>query len=220
MNHSYRCRHCDAEVSLADVNVASDIALCRGCGKTMAFSEITPLPGAAEVDVSHPPKGVRIEESAIYGQRIIFKKISPILFFFIPFTAAWSGISMFGIYGTQISEGKFDMTRSLFGLPFLIGTILLLSFILFSLFGRWQISFPGGILEVALRLGPLGWTRRHVYDGTTRVSIYQSPSVQVNQRPQRVILVETQGKKLKFGTMIPDEAKGFIAELVRRRIHP
>jgi hypothetical protein len=44
--------------------------------------------------------------------------------------------------------------------------------------------------------------------------------VQVNQRPQRVILVETQGKKLKFGTMIPDEAKGFIAELVRRRIHP
>jgi hypothetical protein len=218
MSHLYRCRHCEAEISLADVNVASDLALCRSCGKTMSFSEITPILGGSDLDLQNPPKGVRLEDSAIHGQKIIFKKISPVVFFLIPFTAVWSGVSMVGIYGKQISEGKFDLTSSLFGLPFLVGTLALLGVIGFGLFGRWQISFPGGILEVALRMGPFVWTRRHIYDGTTRVSIYQSPSVRVNNQPQRVILVETQGKKLKFGTMIPEEPKTFIAEWVRRRI--
>lgn len=220
MNHPYSCRHCRAGISLADVNVASDLALCRGCGKTMAFSEIAPIPGAAEVDLQRPPKGVRIEESPIHGKSIIYKKISSVVFFIIPFTAFWSGMSMVGIYGTQISEGKFDMGRSLFGLPFLIGTIVLVSVILFMLFGRWQVSFPGGILEVALRLGPLRWTRRHVYDGSTRVTIHQSPNVQVNHRPQQLILLETGDSTLKFGTPIPNEAKHFIAEAIRREIHP
>jgi hypothetical protein len=186
----------------------------------MAFSDIAPIPGAAEVDVSRPPKGVRMEESSIHGISIIYQKISPVVFFLIPFTALWSGFSMVGIYGTQFSEGKFDLGRSLFGLPFLIGTLGLVSLILFMLFGRWQISFPGGVLSVALKLGPLAWTRRHVYDDTTRISIQQSANVKVNNQPQRMIIVETHGNKLKFGTPIPEEAKNFIAEIIRRTVRP
>lgn len=218
MSHPYSCRHCNTGISLTDVNVASDLALCRGCGKTMAFSEIAPIPGAANFDFQNPPKGVRIEESPIHGKSLIYRKLSPVVFFLIPFTACWSGFSMVGIYGTQITEGKFDPARSLFGLPFLIGTIVLVTAILFMLFGRWQISFPGGVLEVALKLGPLGWTRRHVYDGTTRVSVRVSPNTRVNNQPQQLIVVETGGKTLKFGTILSEETKNFIAEFIRREI--
>ncbi|HEX7261284.1 MAG TPA: hypothetical protein VF258_05670 [Luteolibacter sp.] len=112
MDASYRCQSCGSGIALGDVNVVNDIALCRSCGKTMSFSEIAPIPGAENIDLNRPPKGVRIEGSPIYGRSIIYRKISPVVFFLIPFTAAWSGFSMSGIYGSQIMEGKFDLTRS------------------------------------------------------------------------------------------------------------
>jgi hypothetical protein len=52
------------------------------------------------------------------------------------------------------------------------------------------------------------------------VRIHHSPDVTVNDRPQQLIFVETQGRTLKFGSTIPEAARVFIAELIRRRIHP
>jgi hypothetical protein len=213
----YQCSSCGAGIVLADVNVATDIALCRACGKTMPFSEIAPIPGAADVDLSRPPKGVRIEDSPIRGRSIIYRKISPVVFFLIPFTAAWSGFSMTGIYGRQIAKGEFDPASSLFGLPFLIGTIVLVSVIVFMLLGRWRFSYNRGQLEVATEVGPIGWTRRLACDKTARVSIKASAWRQ-NNVPQNQIHVECLGNSLKFGAMIPEDRKPFIAEAIRRML--
>ena len=217
MPEVYQCQYCQAPVALADVNVASDLALCRTCGKTMAFSEIAPIPGAAEVDLQRPPKGVRIEENAIRGRSIVYRKITPAVIFLIPFTAVWSGGSMFGIYGTQIKEGQFDLARSLFGLPFLIGSLALISLVLFLLIGRWRIRYSQGLLEAALEIGPFGWTRRLACDRSARVSL-RPAKWQNNHTPQELIEVECQGKTLKFGSSIPGEAKAFIAEALRRTL--
>jgi hypothetical protein len=217
MNAQYQCQSCGAGIALSDVNVANDIALCRSCGKTMPFSEIAPIPGSENVDLAKPPKGVRIEESPIHGRTIIYRRMSPVVFFLIPFTAFWSGFSMWGIYGRQFQEGKFDFAQSLFGLPFLIGTVFLVSFILFCLFGRWRIGFSGGVLSAAIEVGPVGWTRRLVCDKSARVSI-RPAKWQKNNVPQHLIQVECQGNTLKFGSPIPDEARAFIAEAVRRMI--
>jgi hypothetical protein len=217
MPELYHCQLCGGVIALADVNVATDLALCRTCGKTMPFSEITPIPGAAEVDLQRPPKGVRIEDSTLRGRSIFYRKISPIVLFLIPFTAVWSGGSMLGIYGTQLKEGHFDLARSLIGLPFLLGTVVLVSVILFSLFGRWRIGYSGGILTVALEVGPLGWTRRLACDRSACVNI-RPAKWQRNNVPQHLIQVECQGNTLKFASPIPDEAKAFIAEAVRRTL--
>jgi hypothetical protein len=217
MTDPYHCQFCKEGVSLADVNVATDIALCRHCGKTMPFSAIAPIPGAAEIDLQNPPKAVRIEESSINGRTIIYRKISPMVFFLIPFTAFWSGMSMFGIYGKQIKSGHFDLVNSLFGLPFLFGTVVLISIILYSLFGRTRIAFPSGMLTVATELGPIAWTRRLACDRSARVSLQMS-NTRVNNVPQRVIQVDCQGRTLKFGVMMSDDAKSFIAEAVRRTL--
>jgi hypothetical protein len=217
MSAPYQCQFCRAAIALTDVNVANDIALCRACGKTMPFSEIAPIPGAENIDLTRPPKGVRIEENPIHGRSIIYRKIPLVVIFLIPFAAVWSGFSMFGIYGSQIKEGRFDPVSSLFGLPFFIGTVFLVSFILFCLFGRWRIGYSGGVLSAAMEVGPIGWTRRLVCDKSARVSI-RPAKWQKNNVPQSMIQVECQGSTLKFGTPIPDEAKDFIAEAVRRTI--
>ena len=68
-----------------------------------------------------------------------------------------------------------------------------------------------------MEVGPLGWTRRLVCDKSARVSI-RPAKWQKNDVPQHLIQVECQGNTLKFGSPIPDEAKAFIAESVRRMI--
>ena len=217
LDNSYHCQSCGAVIPLEDVNVSNDIALCRACGKTMQFSTLVPLPGAASVNLQHPPKGVRIEDDPLRGKSIIYRKISPIVLFLIPFTAAWSGLSMTGIYGTQIREGKFDLFRTMFGLPFLIGTVCLVAVILFLLLGRWRVTVSRDQLAVALEVGPFGWTRRIACDRSARVSM-KLANYRTNNVPQSLIHVECQGNILKFGAMMPDEVKNFIAEATRRTL--
>ena len=48
MASEYKCPSCGAAISLDDVNVAKDIALCRACGRSTAFSVIS---GAAEINL-------------------------------------------------------------------------------------------------------------------------------------------------------------------------
>lgn len=217
MTETHLCKYCRSVIGLADVNVATDIALCRSCGKTMAFSEIASLPGIPAADLQSPPKGVRIEDDFAGTRSVIYRKFSPVVWFLIPFTAIWSGISMFGIYGSQIKKGAFDVSQSLAGLPFLIGTVVLISMIAFLLFGNWRIRFAQEICEVSVGVGPIRWTRRQPYDRTSRVSLQKS-SIEVNNVRQEVICLETDGKVLKFGSMIQGEAKPYIAAVVRQTV--
>jgi hypothetical protein len=69
-----------------------------------------------------------------------------------------------------------------------------------------------------MEIGPFAWTRRIACGRDARVGIFTNPKVQVNNAPQRLIRIESGGKTLKFGVMIPDEQKTFIAEAVRRAV--
>lgn len=213
----YDCLHCHSGIAMDDVNVANDLALCRSCGRTMSFAAIAPIPGGADVDLSAPPKGVRIEESPIHGRTLVYRKVPAQVWFLIPFTAVWSGGSMTGIYGTQIAKGRFEPMLCLFGLPFLIGSVVLISLILFGLFGSWRIRAAGGELTVTMRLGPFGWNRRLAYEPGARVSIADAKWRQ-NNHTQTLIQVESGGRKLRFGSALNDSAKVFIAEALRRML--
>jgi DNA-directed RNA polymerase subunit RPC12/RpoP len=52
----YSCIHCGKPIDLDDTNVASDVALCRSCGKSMSFSAIAQQPDLAAVDLTARPK--------------------------------------------------------------------------------------------------------------------------------------------------------------------
>ena len=72
------------------------------------------------------PKTIKMDTGFNGETIIVYHRLSPLLFFFLPFTAIWSGGSMIGIYGTQFWKCEFDLGQSLFGIPFLLGTIVLL----------------------------------------------------------------------------------------------
>ena len=226
MPSEYKCPSCGAAISLDDVNVSKDVALCRACGQSTAFSVIS---AAAEINLqslAQPPRGIRMEEEPGGVLKIRYKKISPAVLFLIPFTVFWGGFSIGGIYGSQIRKGQFNLHESLFGIPFLIGTIVLLCIISYLLFGKWVITLNEGAGTVFTGIGPLGWTRRFAYDRSTAVGLRlittQSGTSLGSPRrtsyvTQKAVAVRTGEKELLFGTMIKDEAKQFIAAAIVMR---
>jgi DNA-directed RNA polymerase subunit RPC12/RpoP len=211
----YRCAHCGQPIDLADTNVATDIALCRACGQTMPFSSLTGSREIATVDLSSPPKGVRVERSLIDGLDVTYHQIPFIVFFLIPFTAMWSGFSLWGIYGSQISKGEFDLADSLAGLPFLIGTLILLSVIAYMLLGHWRITLGRGLCRIFLGIGPVGWTRQIALVPQTTVRL-QPGTTKLNNVPQRDIVVTTGPNQLKFGALLPEPVRVFVAAVIER----
>jgi hypothetical protein len=116
------CPQCGSALPPEAVNIATDLALCPGMRPTEPGFRVRRgrrhQPGraapAAARDLA-PPGGREI----ILGTT----RRSKAAWFLVPFTAVWSGGSMCGIYGTQIIKGA-RLLQSLFGIPFLIGTVL------------------------------------------------------------------------------------------------
>lgn len=214
-SNGYPCAHCGQPINLADTNVATDIALCRACGRTMPFSSLTGIREISAVDLASPPKGVRVERSLIDGLDVTYHKIPFTVFLLIPFTALWSGFSLWAIYGSQISKGKFDWTASVAGLPFLIGTLILLSVISFMLLGHWRITLGRELCRIFLGIGLIGWTRQITLDPQTTVRL-QPGSTRINNVPQRDVVITTGEKQLKFGAMLPEPVRIFLAAVIER----
>jgi len=213
----YRCPVCNAVIGLEDVNVAADLALCRSCGNTSPFSIVVNSSEILLHSSEIPPRWIRLEKDFSGATLITYHRISPVLLFLIPFTALWSGLSMWGIYGTQIQKGQFDPEQSLFGLPFLIGTVILLSIIVYLLFGKWKITLRKGTGTVFVGMGPVGWNRHFVYNQNSLVSM-QTTNVKVNDVSQKGILIRTDENDFVFGALIKDEAKQFIAAAILKEI--
>ena len=129
------CPSCHAKIETDDINVSTDVALCRACGNTFRPSEmlgggvasflrsLVPLP-PGPMDLNSSPSGAWYTPLAD-GFAAGATTRSWIALFIVPFTCVWSGGSMFGIYGTQLIKGHFSLGSSLFGIPFLIGSVFL-----------------------------------------------------------------------------------------------
>ena len=52
----------------------------------------------------------------------------------------WSGASLGGIYGTQIIDREFDLIQSLFGIPFILGSLLFWTLALMAIWGKVEIT--------------------------------------------------------------------------------
>src|ERR1700678_4022487 len=120
------CPACRSAIAVDDINVSTDLALCRACGKTFRFSEIAGEVSSSGPDLNSPPPGAFFEQLPD-GFRVGATTRSWAAVFIVPFTCVWAGGSLSGIYGSQIVKGHFQLGPSLFGLPFLIGSCFLIS---------------------------------------------------------------------------------------------
>lgn len=213
----FSCPYCQRAIPLADVNVATDIALCRACGRTASFSASC---GAGRVSLdclAEPPHNVRVENGFSDETKIIYRRVSPILWFLVPFAAFWSGGSMVGLYWSQIKEGRFDLHQSLFGIPFVLGTVVLLGIIVYLALGKWVVTLNRGEGTVFTGVGPLGWTRQFYYNRDSLVSLCLT-EVKVNQQSQEGIRICTDGKAFTFGALLKKDCKQFIAATILQEV--
>jgi len=146
------CPSCRSEIAIEDINVSTDIALCRSCDRTFSFSEIvggrSPAGGA---ELNSPPRGAWFEQLP-NGFRVGAATRSWMALFLVPFTCVWAGMSLSGIYGRQILSRNFNAFDSLFGPPFLIGSCLLIGMCAMTVAGKVEISKTDDQLKVLREL--------------------------------------------------------------------
>ena len=152
----FHCPDCCLPIQAADLAPAQGVAVCRFCEKPFpleACQTAVPFADRNVVPVMTPPKGVDLVET-MDGFRLTLSTRSCIAIFLVPFTLVWAGGSLGGIYGTQIAKGEFNWMMSLFGLPFLVGSVALIGLTVMSVAGRTIVELAGG--KFSIRTGALG----------------------------------------------------------------
>lgn len=167
------------------------------------------------VDLSKPPRGVKTSHSLISGIDISWRRINPGVLFLIPFTALWSGGSLWGIYGTQFSRGTFDPVTSLAGLPFLAGTVVLFVVILNMLFGSWHLHIDRGRARIFHGVGPVGRRLELTLGPQAIVRIVRS-RWRVNGRLKSEVRVDDAGRSVSFGATLPGDVMLFFAAVLQK----
>jgi hypothetical protein len=152
----FHCPECGLPIAVADLAPAQGVAVCRFCEKPhplAACQEALPFERRNITPERSLPKGVQLDET-MDGFRLTLSTRSWIALFLVPFTLLWAGGSLGGIYGTQIAKGEFNLVMSLFGLPFLAGSVLLIALTVMTVWGRCVVELAGG--KFSIRTGALG----------------------------------------------------------------
>jgi hypothetical protein len=130
----------------------------------------------------------------------------------------WSGLSLNSIYGTQVRQGVFDFSRSLFGVPFVIGTILLGIQAVLSVCGHIRISRRADRGTVFQGVGRVGWARSFRWSDLNYVREERVASGRSSY--QAIVLRFKPGArgKLRFGRLLSDERREFLISMLRSQI--
>ncbi len=197
------CPSCRADIPLDDVNVSTDVALCRRCKSHFSYSELLAASGAGEVDLQRPPTGTWFRRTPL-GFAVGASTRSPEAFFLVPFMCVWSGISLGGIYGKQIASGIFDFASSLFGIPFLLGTLYFGTLAVMKVCGKVVVSVDRDEGAVFTGVGPIGWRQRFNWREVTTVRSNEGK-----------IMLEGQ-RRIDLASLLNSERLYFILAALRR----
>lgn len=170
------CPGCGLPIPASEVAPSAGLAVCRSCDKSFgleACMSAAPIGSRFQPLPTDPPRGVRAEE-LMDGFRLTLSTRSAAAFFLIPFMMVWSGFSLGGIYGTQIWKGEFNLTMSLFGIPFVLGTLIFGSFAMMSAFGKVVLEVRNGLLLHRVGFLALFWTRRRDWTAFERAELRET----------------------------------------------
>jgi len=210
-----RCPKCQRAIAQSDINVASDVAMCRTCGEAFKLSDTVALSEDDKFDLSTPPPGAWFEQR-YNGFRVGATTRSWGAWFTVPFTAAWAGGSMFAIYGTQLENGTFDPASALFGLPFVIGSIVLVTLSALKVAGHVTVTVENDKGAIFTGVGPIGWSRHFVWSDVSSIDEeadrfrWHGPGIYND-------VIALKGRtRVAFGNLISPARKYFILQALKR----
>jgi hypothetical protein len=206
------CPSCGRALPADELNVATDVGACRGCNEVFKLSDVVTT-DAQDVNVLAPPPGAWFRELPD-GFEVGATTRSPTAFFLVPFMVVWSGGSLGGIYGAQIKSGTFSPMMSLFGLPFLLGSVIFWSIALMAVAGTCRITVKGRDAALFQGFGPFGWTRRFAWGDVRTVT-----ETMRSGRDARGGAVLLEGAtRIKFTSNMSEERRYFVVQALRSRI--
>lgn len=210
-----KCPKCGALLAMEDVNMATDMALCRACNKISRFSDLVQEERDEEI-LDSIPRRMSVVKTA-RGLEVTYKKPKGAGFFILLFSVIWNAITysiLFAMMGKMTHEGLFGQ---LFLIPFvLVGFGTLLSAV-YVLFGRMTLTLTPGRGELFRGVGSLGRRQQFLLAKDARVSIEASNMQQNHKVLNKIVVDQPDGKPFEFGTGIAEkEAQQYVAALLRQ----
>jgi hypothetical protein len=201
------CPACARPLEPEQINLQTDLALCRACGELSRPSALDPE-SPEEWQTGHPPPAGAWHRAGMGEDVYGATTRHPVAFMLVPFTLVWGGGSMGGLYGTQIASGTFNPLLFFFGLPFLVGTIVLTSLAAMATAGRVELRLRGTRAEIFTGVGPLGWRRRVELSDFERVSIESAAPSRPGAQGQAILLAGRE--RVRFGAGLSDARLRFL----------
>lgn len=224
-----KCPDCDTGIDGRQIDVASNEAICPGCGARYAISQLIGVDGdvaraireeesvPATFDIRCPPPGVTYENHG-HGWCICASVRSWFSWMMIPAFLFINGINLIVVGGSQVIEGKFNPIMMLVGVPgFLIGIGVGL-FTLIALCGKVIVlsdERDEDAGSVRLGVGPLGMTKRFRWSEVHSVSETESGG-ESNGRPVMQITLLRDEEDIHFGTLLPDHRRRYVIHALQQ----
>jgi len=238
------CPRCKRVIPSEDINVANDIAFCRNCDLSHRLAALAAGSVVDEnVDLSRPPAGAWFQRQGeglvvgathrslgqAFGLLFIALFWNGIVSVFVSLAIASTlqhlGVSLPGWFSAHFSKSApvplgLTVFLWLFLTPF-IGVGLGLVFSFFScLAGRTEIRLQGGDGVILSGVGPVSFRKRFATSSVRDVRIedqcWRDRNGTSRRNPQ--IIIETEQKPIKFGSMLTQERRRFLAGAVKKEL--
>ena len=211
------CPNCDSLIDSGQLNVETDVAVCRKCNEGFQLSALIAAgQDAEEVDLVNPPRGVWFVNE-ITGWTVGATTRSPIAFFLVPFMCVWSGFSLGGIYGSQIVAGEFNLLMSLFGIPFILGTLLFGSLAVMTVVGKVVVSVDRNFGRVFTGVGRIGYAQDFDWNTITRIE-EDGLGYHHAGSTSGLVIALIGATRIKFGSMLTDARRYFLLQALRKQL--
>lgn len=182
------CPQCSSEIQTENINIKADIAQCLKCKNVFKISENIEDPNDKNFSISNNPDGTWFKTE--FNETIIGASTrSAAAFFLVPFMLVWSGGSLGGIYGSQIKNGEFNLLISLFGIPFILGSLLFWSLALMAIWGKVEITLNNKGGKIFTGIGSIGKTKHFLWSDVSTIKESQ-PNLRYPGSQGRGIVLE------------------------------
>ncbi|WP_163936636.1 hypothetical protein [Paraferrimonas sp. SM1919] len=203
------CSICKRGLDSEHINVAKDTAYCQSCNRVTSLSSLLAAKPSRSFSTTQAGEGIEVSDDG-YKWSIEASNRSLKALFLVPFTLVWAGGSLSGIYGTQLFNGEFDLAQSLFGLPFIVGSIVLITITMMSLFGRTAVSYENDEAVIFIGIGSLGWYRRFDWKKIDKVT--------ENELGQHKHISLEGQKRINFGWGLSSEKLYYMSNFLKTKL--
>ncbi len=165
-----RCPDCQQTIGGDDFNVATDIALCRRCGKRHQYSKLAAMEAAPGFDAGELPSGLKLSCDG-HGETLRYRIFTSTAWVVLIFALIWNGMVSRLVSG--VTSKPFS-PQMLLAIPFVAVGIIMAIAALLQLFGHVEVRCRDEELEIFTGIGPIGRTRRVRFAEISMIDVTQS----------------------------------------------